>query len=99
MMREEALMLNNALHEACQSEDWLQVQSLDRDISNLLQRLRSAPPETIDMQALRVLQQGHYQVIQQSQRRLETLRQTLQRYHSSREGLQAYDLFSSTQGE
>ncbi|SFN68191.1 hypothetical protein SAMN05216516_1144 [Izhakiella capsodis] len=92
-------MLNNALNDACQSEDWLRVQSLDRDISDFLQRLHTAPPEAIDMSALRILQQSHYEVMLQSQRRLETLQQKLQRYHASREGLQAYDLFSPPQGE
>lgn len=98
MTRQQIVALGDALEQAAQNDNWLQVTQIDKQINALLQDLRDRSLNAATLAQLKQLQQRHLRVADQCRTRLDQLRHKLQQHQSQREGLQAYELFSDETG-
>lgn len=94
MNRQQIVALGDALEQAAQRDNWLQVTHIDKQINALLQALPRATLDDATLAQLKQLQRRHTRVAAQCRTRLEELRHKLQQHQQQRQGRQAYGLFS-----
>lgn len=94
-MERRILQLGQALEQAAEAENWDEIRRLDAEIAGLLRSLRQQGSQHRLHQELAQLQRSHRRVVKICQEQHDLLEMKIRQHQKSRQGLQAYALFSS----